>query len=158
MKISNYSYNALIYRRSNGNPCPATWINGIENTRPNIRLQWLDPSSPPISDFSVSSNSTCSGSVSFTDLSTDNTTSWLWDFGDGNSSNQQNPTHTYSTSGYYDVELISSNNFGSDTTFYTNLIEVNLAGEGPIQSPCNTETQYPGSLNCGITEFNFGDF
>ena len=158
MKMSNYSYNSLIYRRSNGNPCPATWINGIENIRPNIRFQWLDPNSPPISDFTVNSNSTCSGTVNFTDLSTDNTTMWQWDFGDGNYSNEQNPIHTYSSSGYFDVQLVTSNSFGSDTVYYPNLIEVNLAGEEPIQSTCVPETQYPGSLNCGITEFNFGGF
>lgn len=158
MKMSNYSYNTLIYRRSNGDPCPATWINGVENKRPNIRFQWLDPNSPPISDFSVSSNSTCSGAVSFTDLSTSNTTSWLWDFGDGNTSNLQNPNHNYTSSGNFDVELISSNSFGSDTSFFQDLIEVNLAGAGPLPANCIPETQYPGSLNCGITEFNFGDF
>ena len=78
MKMSNYSYNALIYRRSNGDPCPATWINGIESLKPNIRIQWLNPNSPPISDFDVSSLSTCSGTINFIDLSTDNTTSWFW--------------------------------------------------------------------------------
>ncbi len=32
-------------------------------------------------------------------------TSWLWDFGDGNTSTEQNPTHTYAENGMYDVTL-----------------------------------------------------
>jgi outer membrane protein assembly factor BamB/nitrous oxidase accessory protein NosD len=40
----------------------------------------------------------------FTDLST-NATTWNWNFGDGTSSTQQNPTHTYSKSGQYLVTL-----------------------------------------------------
>lgn len=42
--------------------------------------------------------------VSFTDLSP-NATAWLWDFGDGNSSSEENPEHLYSDEGTYDVTL-----------------------------------------------------
>lgn len=37
----------------------------------------------------------------FTDVSTGTPTTWAWDFGDGNTSNLQNPTHTYAASGNY---------------------------------------------------------
>ncbi|MFY8166772.1 MAG: PKD domain-containing protein, partial [Sediminibacterium sp.] len=40
---------------------------------------------------------------------------YLWKFGDGNTSNLQNPTHTYFTAGIYDVTLIVSGDGGSDT-------------------------------------------
>ncbi|MCX6835116.1 MAG: PKD domain-containing protein [candidate division Zixibacteria bacterium] len=30
---------------------------------------------------------------------------WLWDFGDGDTSQEQNPQHSYETPGYYDVEI-----------------------------------------------------
>ncbi|MEL7195195.1 MAG: T9SS-dependent M36 family metallopeptidase [Bacteroidota bacterium] len=42
--------------------------------------------------------------VQFTDLST-NATSWDWSFGDGATSNQQNPLHAYTSAGIYPVEL-----------------------------------------------------
>ncbi len=42
--------------------------------------------------------------VNFTDLSGPNPGKWDWDFGDGNTSNKQNPTHTYDA-GVYDVKL-----------------------------------------------------
>jgi gliding motility-associated-like protein len=46
-------------------------------------------------------------------------TSWLWDFGDGNSSNLENPIHTYSQGGNYTVNLIVTDELGcSDTTSY----------------------------------------
>ncbi len=114
--------------------------------------------SSPISDFSVNVNYTCSGEVNFSDLSSLGTTSWFWDFGDGNSSTDQNPQHIYISSGFYDVQLISTNDYGSDTSFYENIIEVSLSSNGPIQNSCTPETQYPGSLNCGITFFQIGDY
>lgn len=43
--------------------------------------------------------------VTFTDTSSGSPTSWFWDFGDGNSSTLQNPTHTYNTSGVFSVTL-----------------------------------------------------
>jgi len=53
--------------------------------------------------------------VSFTDQSTNNPTSWQWDFGDGNTSSEQNPEHTYQDIGSYTIALVVANNFGSDT-------------------------------------------
>ncbi|MFN7326754.1 MAG: PKD domain-containing protein [Chitinophagales bacterium] len=41
--------------------------------------------------------------------------SYAWDFGDGSGSTQPNPTHTYTQDGSYWIQLISSNNCGSDT-------------------------------------------
>ena len=52
---------------------------------------------------------------SFTNNST-GATSYEWIFGDGNTSTDENPTHTYAMSGTYTVELISTNDCGSDTT------------------------------------------
>lgn len=46
--------------------------------------------------------------VNFLDNST-NATAWSWNFGDNTTSNQQTPTHTYTTPGVYTVRLIGSN-------------------------------------------------
>lgn len=46
--------------------------------------------------------------VAFTDLSTGLPSAWLWDFGDGHTSTDQNPTHTYDTAGSYDVTLTAT--------------------------------------------------
>jgi len=54
------------------------------------------------------------GEVQFSDLSANQPEEWLWDFGDGNSSTEQNPTHTYMESGMYTVCLTASNALGND--------------------------------------------
>lgn len=50
--------------------------------------------------------------TSFTDLSAGSPTIWTWDFGDGNGSNLQNPTHNYAAAGVYNVKLIATNAIG----------------------------------------------
>jgi PKD repeat protein len=45
-------------------------------------------------------------------------TSWFWDFGDGGTSTLQNPSHTYSGTGSYNVTLIATNSFGCTDTAY----------------------------------------
>lgn len=62
--------------------------------------------------------------VQFSDLSVADIDTWLWDFGDGSMSNEQNPTHTYSIPGMYSVSLTVTGNNGSDTDTKTNLIRV----------------------------------
>jgi PKD repeat protein len=54
-------------------------------------------------------------SVSFTDTSTGQPTSWLWNFGDDSNSVQQNPSHQYSSAGNFLASLTVSNSTGSDT-------------------------------------------
>lgn len=52
----------------------------------------------------------------FTDSSLDSDgsiVSWAWDFGDGNSSSAQNPTHTYASAGGYNVELTVNDDDGA---------------------------------------------
>ena len=52
------------------------------------------------------------GIVIFTDNSTGSVSSWLWDFGDGTTSTNQNPDHIYTAAGTYDVSLTVN---GTDT-------------------------------------------
>ncbi len=63
-----------------------------------------------IVDFSASIQTL---SVQFTDQSTVGATSWTWTFGDGGSSTQENPTHTFPTPGIYQVCLTASGACGS---------------------------------------------
>lgn len=60
--------------------------------------------------------------VIFTDLSI-NAESWFWDFGDGNYSTDQNPTHSYTNLSNYSVTLIVKNGICSDTVHTTIIIE-----------------------------------
>ncbi|MHC4103560.1 MAG: S8 family serine peptidase, partial [Planctomycetota bacterium] len=53
--------------------------------------------------------------VQFTDQSTGDITSWLWDFGDGTTSIEPNPSHTYEDAHTYTVSLTVTDSDGSDT-------------------------------------------
>lgn len=77
-------------------------------------------------DFAVLDSTICVGeSISFDNLSGSSTGTWLWNFGDGSSSTEFEPTHTYTTAGTYDVSL--SGDFGGGCTggiVHNNIITV----------------------------------
>lgn len=66
--------------------------------------------------------------VAFTDLSEHAPTSWLWDFGDGTTSTEQNPTHVYTEGGVYTVALTVSNHVGETTETKNGYVIVRSAG------------------------------
>ena len=73
-------------------------------------------SGPPKADFEANpTEGTAPLTVSFTDKSTGRITQRQWDFGDGTTSNDQNPTHTYSNPGWYTVRLTVSDGTNSDS-------------------------------------------
>ncbi|HJW73277.1 MAG TPA: PKD domain-containing protein [Geothrix sp.] len=53
--------------------------------------------------------------TTFTNTSGLSATGWSWDFGDGSTSTDQNPVHTYSAAGTYTVSLTATNDFGNST-------------------------------------------
>ena len=65
-----------------------------------------------------------------------NIISWSWNFGDGGTSTNQNPTHNYSTNGTYTVSLTVSDYFTSNTRTRTGFIQA-----GPI----GVDENEPGS-------------
>ncbi|MEA3446863.1 MAG: C10 family peptidase [Bacteroidota bacterium] len=62
--------------------------------------------------------------VSFTDGSYGAPNSWSWQFGDGGTSTEENPSHTYTTTGLFDVTLEVSNGTDTDTQTKTDYIKV----------------------------------
>ena len=98
--------------------------------------------SPPV-DFKANKTSFTAppAAVQFNDTSGNNPTSWYWDFGDliaGNTSTLQNPVHTYTSKGAFNVTLIASNAYGSNTTTKTSYISI---GRTPIPFFSYTPTQ-----------------
>lgn len=95
-------------------------------TAPGFELTWTCalPTAPPNTDFSADNLQSCNGVISFLDLSTNGVSNWDWDFGDGGSSTQQNPTHVYAANGTYTVKLVTSNQVGSDSLIRTAYINV----------------------------------
>lgn len=73
----------------------------------------------PVSDFSYTQNNL---TVNFTSLAT-NATIWDWQFGDGSTSTQTNPTHTYASGGTYNVTLTVDNAYGCGPIASTQVID-----------------------------------
>ncbi|MBU0763480.1 MAG: PKD domain-containing protein, partial [Bacteroidetes bacterium] len=96
-----------------------------------VQLVNLD-SLPPLADFSaVSTFNSCQGTICFINQSSaSSSTTWLWDFGDGNSSTEENPVYMYRESGMFSVTLTASNPKGTDTKTKTNFITIDLP-DGP---------------------------
>lgn len=67
---------------------------------------------PPTPNFTANPQVACAlRPIYFSDLSTgDSLTEWEWDFGDGRTSNLQNPAHIYGDTGYFDIKLRVSSN------------------------------------------------
>lgn len=94
--------------------------NSVASSRPRLTVSYEALLVAPTADFSFSPSSPRAGDgVVFSDQSTGSPTAWLWDFGDGGSSDEQDPTHVFSAAGAFTVSLMASNDSGSDTTSTT---------------------------------------
>lgn len=62
--------------------------------------------------------------INFNDESTNSPTSWFWDFGDGTTSTEENPTHTFLSNGSFNVCLTATNAISSDT--YCDFVVVDI--------------------------------
>jgi len=89
------------------------------------KTDYITVYSPVTAQFTANvTGGTAPLTVQFTDLSTGGPTSWLWTFGDGNTSTAQNPQHTYTTAGTHTVTLTASHPYDSDTQTKTAYITV----------------------------------
>jgi PKD repeat protein len=85
--------------------------------------------------------------ISFTNCS-ENATSYTWDFGDGNTSIEVNPTHIYEAEGEFIVTLIATNE--TTTNSYTQSIIIEPAGSGYFLSVNNKEYEI---VNTALTQW-----
>tara|TARA_B110000091_G_scaffold58713_1_gene64370 strand:- start:204 stop:1613 length:1410 start_codon:yes stop_codon:yes gene_type:complete len=118
----------------------------------------------PNVEFSV--DSVCEGNVSsFTNLSilseNESTIDFTWSFGDGDISDEQNPQHTYSTPGEYEVSLEMSNTNCTNIISHTALVAATpeISASSDITSGCAPFTvnfESTSDENSTIT-WDFGD-
>jgi PKD repeat protein len=81
----------------------------------------------PIADFTATPTSgTAPLTVQFNDTSPNSPTAWAWDYGDGNTSSEQSPTHEYAFAGTFHVSLTATNSGGSNTSQKSNYITVTV--------------------------------
>ncbi len=136
-------------------------LAGSSNTT--IREDYIFVQMRPVPGFIANvTEGTFPLTVQFTDES-QYTESVEWDFGDGNTSNELNPVHTYSEAGLYSVSLIATGNNTSVTKTIDNYINVTTspvpdfssnitAGTVPLSVQFIDESQYAESV-----EWDFGD-
>jgi gliding motility-associated-like protein len=91
------------------------WNNGCPDTM--IKTNYIT-ALPPVARFNAAFNCNNKRQVTFTDQSVLPQT-WAWDFGDGFTSNLQNPTHVYAAFGTYNVSLTVTNGGCSNTIVQT---------------------------------------
>tara|TARA_R110000868_G_scaffold408293_7_gene691078 strand:- start:27651 stop:30533 length:2883 start_codon:yes stop_codon:yes gene_type:complete len=112
----------------------------------------------PSAEFLVTGNN---NTISFNDNSNDNkdkidggVVRWNWDFGDGSSSTNQNPEHTYSEVGSFEVTLTITDNGGlsseSSQTIFIGTV-VSNENEQSVPSKFELNQNYPNPFNPSTT-------
>ncbi len=104
----------------------------------------------------------CESTINFTDLSINtfpNINSWSWNFGDGNTSVLQNPSHTYSASGTYTVQLTVTDTAGCAGTIDTLVTLSNLTAQQNLLTNCGNNNVQFSALpdSAGAYLWNFGN-
>ena len=162
-----------VKRYTNGGNYPVTLTvstpTGLQSMNSHmVSVTTATPAAPPVSaSFAISpSTAAVRANVAFTDQSTGSPTSWQWNFGDGSSSNVQNPTHAYATQGSYGVSLTVANASSSSTashvvtilppTAYRSLVPAAAQTNGVGGSVWRTElTLFNGGSEAASGQFTF---
>jgi len=91
-------------RNSNNGDDMIAWTNALTSDKAMNGYSVIGETVLPVGAFTAEPQSgTAPLAVTFTDTSTGCPTAWLWDFGDGGTSTEQHPVHTYTTPGNYTV-------------------------------------------------------
>ncbi len=101
-------------------------LHNISDVGEGFSVNWLcnHNNEKPKAMFKLSENYTCTGEIQFFDISQNPTTEWFWEFGDGNTSIEQNPSHIYTQNGLFTVKLKVKNSFGQDSISINEVILV----------------------------------
>ena len=121
----------------------------VQNRNPTAAFEYNPKNSP---------HPTTLDTVSFTDTSTDSDgtlASWYWNFGDGATSTERNPTHKYTTGGTYTVSLKATDNDGGYDTETKSITVVEMAnivgtvkdGEGNLISGATVRLYTAGTTS-----------
>ncbi len=154
----SHTYNAgvydvkLIITTTNGCTDTVTYVGGVK------------AGAKPHPDFTATPADACAVTpIVFTNLTplADSVDQWLWIFGDGTTSNQQNPSHLYVDTGLMTVQLVAYNYGCADTFKIVDFIQINspIAKFTTIKS-CTTrltKTFVNSSIGADYCTWDFGD-
>jgi PKD repeat protein len=140
--------------------------SGTVNGFTDAGLVTLDPPTL-VASASASETTILEGdTVDFTGSATGGATpyTWDWDFDDGGSSTDQNPSHTFTTQGTYDVVLTVTDdcsNTDTDTVTITVNPPISVDANGPYTGDTCDPVQFTGTVTGGIPpytyDWDFGD-
>jgi PKD repeat protein len=121
-----------VYDRAGTYDVTLTVFNAVGSSVRNLPVT-VPVGAAPVANFTFETSGL---RANFTDTSTNNPTSWLWDFGDCGgapacSSTEQNPQHTYGVAGQYNVRLTATNTIGSSIK---NQFVIVPASQAPVAS------------------------
>ena len=106
-------------------PEPENYVDLAPNSGAMAVPMFTPTPAAPVAFFNADKTSGAAPlTVQFTDASTGDVTEWLWNFGDGKSSVEQNPSHNYTEAGGYDVTLTVSGPGGDNGLTRANYITV----------------------------------
>lgn len=106
-------------------------VTVVNTTQKDIEITLGLDNTPPVAAFTTSTGNKYLNkgtAITFTDASLDSDgvlASWSWDFGNGDTSDQQNPEYTYNDTGSYSVSLTVKDNLGA---IHTKTMEVEVVG------------------------------
>lgn len=136
----------------------------------NIEVQGTPNTDPPEADFMAS---VTSGNVPLDVLFTPDTqgvvSSYLWDFGDGDTTNEITPTHTFEDPGTYTVSLHVEGPYGNDDEVKNDYIEVTCAdpvldfeadvleGDAPLEVNFTDLSTHHAACGPNTIGWDFGD-
>jgi PKD repeat protein len=139
---------------SNGSHTIQAWADdlaGNRGTSPSVTVsvQNTAPNTPPTSSFTVTCHDlTCA----FTDRSTDpdgGIAGWTWDFGDGTTASEQNPSHSYAAAGSYTVGLTVRDTDGATGV---STVVVTVQNPPPNSAPVASFTTACTNLACSFRD------
>ncbi|MDX2141047.1 MAG: PKD domain-containing protein [Chloroflexota bacterium] len=131
-------------------------LNGVGGS--NVFNTTVTVPTAPAANFTFATDLANSLTVTFTDTSTGDYDTYLWDFGDGATSNEANPTHLYTTSGSYPVTLTVTNSVtGESSTSPAQSVNVVLPFLPPIAGFVAT-VDPTNSLSVSFADVSSGDY
>ncbi|MCB9224924.1 MAG: PKD domain-containing protein [Crocinitomicaceae bacterium] len=125
-------------------------LNAIDGTDTNSVTQQISVSvaNAPTSNFTSNSPVTMPNSTIYFTNSSSQASSYVWNFGDGNTSTDSNPWHNYGAAGIYTVQLISSN-YICDNDTITHTVEV-IDNVGIFEKGLERFMAFPNPFNSEI--------
>ncbi len=152
-----------IYNQSGRYPVTLTVIDSAGRTGTKTEYQFIlvtDPVTPaptPVADFSA--NSTVGAapmSIAFTDASSPSPYHRWWTFGDGSSSTDESPVHTYTKAGTYTVNLTAWTSIGTVSTSKTGYVTVGADLRAPVANFTMSRTTGTAPLYVRFTDASTG--